>query len=323
MKKIKMIFGILLLALPIGAGWSDAQVADRIVAVVNNDLVTLSEFNAAFEPFRQRILSTEPGPNAAQMLEQSRRELLDRMISELLIEQEARRSGIAVKDEEVMAVVRDHLGRRNLTLEAFQRELSKEGMTLEEYRKGIKDQLIRMKLVRRDVRAKVIITPEEIGRYYEKYRHEYEGEEEVRIRQILVPVPRDADSGAFTRLRREADEIRKRIGSGESFEAIAARYSVGAAAAQGGDLGFIGRGLMHSEVEEVAFKLGMDEISGVIESPVGFHIVKLVDRRGAGIKKLEVVQEEIRARIEEEKMEKKFEEWLINLRNKSYIDVRI
>ncbi len=322
MKKMRKIFWILFFLLPIGPGLSPAQVVDRIIAVVNSDVITLSEFNSAFEPFRLRIMRMELGQNTPQMLEQSRRELLDRMISELLIEQESRRSGIVVKDDEITAVVSEQLSRRNLTLNAFQKELSNEGMTMEEYRKGIRDQIVKMKLVRRDVRTKVIITQEEIGRYYEKHRHEYEGEEEVRIRQILVMVPRTADSGLISRLRREADEIRSRIIRGESFEGIAARYSVGAAAAGGGDLGFIGRGVMHPEVEEEAFKLAMDEISSVIESPVGFHIIKLVDRRGAGIKNLEVVKEEIRARIEEEKMEKKFEEWLMNLRNKSYIDVR-
>ncbi len=323
MKKTGKIFWILLFLLVSSGAFSQAQVVDRIIAVINNDVITLSEFNAAFEPLRVRMMNMEKGQNTAQMLEQSRRELLERMISERLIEQESRRSGIAVKDDEVTAVVNDQLSRRRLTLDALQRELSKEGMTLEEYRKGIKDQLVKMKLVRRDVRAKVIVTPEEIGRYYEKYRQEYEGEEEVRIRQILIPLPRSADSRLISRLRQEAQEIRNRIRRGESFEAIAARSSAGAAAAQGGDLGFIGRGIMHPEVEEVAFKLAMDETSDVIESAVGFHIIKLVDRRGAGIKSLDVVQEEIRARIEEEKLEKKFEEWLINLRNKSYIDVRM
>ncbi|MDZ4165315.1 MAG: peptidylprolyl isomerase [Smithellaceae bacterium] len=323
MKKIQIIMGTLFFALLVMAASATGQVVDRILAFVNGDIITLSEYNRVFEPYRQRIAAQEGGQNPSGALEGARQELLERMINELLIEQEARRSGISVKDDEVMAVLTDQLSRRNVTLESFVKDLAREGASLEEYKKNIKDQLIRMKLIRRDVRAKVIITPEEIGRYYEKHRAEYEGAEAVRIRQIMIPVPREANSEMIARLKREAQEIQKRILDGEPFEAMAARYAVGAAAATGGDLGFIERGLVYPEVENVAFGLARDQVSGVIESPAGFHIIKLVDRRGAGIKDLESVREEIKARIEEAKLEKRFEEWLTNLRKKSYVDVRM
>ena len=104
---------------------------------------------------------------------------------------------------------------------------------------------------------------------------------------------------------------------------VAAQLAQGHAAATAGDLGFLERGSMLPAVESVAFSLKKDEISNVIESPVGLHIIQAVDRRGAGIKPIETVREEIKAKLEEEKIDKKYEEWIKELRKKSLIEIRL
>ncbi|MHB8772259.1 MAG: peptidylprolyl isomerase, partial [Syntrophales bacterium] len=91
----------------------------------------------------------------------------------------------------------------------------------------------------------------------------------------------------------------------------------------GGDVGFVEKGMMLPEVEDVAFSLPLNQISPVIESPVGFHIVRVIDRRGEGLKSIESVRDEIREKLEMEKVEKKFEEWLAALRGKSHIEIKL
>jgi parvulin-like peptidyl-prolyl isomerase len=302
---------------------SAAQIADRIIAVVNRDVITLTELNESFAPLRERIMKGNPGPAAAALLEQARREHLDKKINDLLIEQAARASGISVREEEITAVITDMLTRRRMTQEALTQELAREGTSMEEYRQSIRDHLIRMKLIRREVRAKIIITPEEIGRFYEKYRHEYEGELEVRLAQILLPFPGGTDARLEALLREDALEIRRRVAAGESLENFAARHSRSGVVPIIQDIGFVGRGIMHRDLEEAAFALGHNEVSDIIHTPRGLHLLRVLDRRGGGTKPLEVIREELRQRLEEEKLEKLFDEWIQTLRNRAFIDIRI
>lgn len=302
---------------------AQAGVADRVVAVVNDEVITLSELNGAFEPYRAKLEAAYEGQERDKALTEARVTLLNQMIDALLMQQESRKTGIVVREEEVTDAIKDLLARRNISQEDLRKGLAKEGSTLEAYRKDIRDQLMRLKLIRRDIKSRVAVTDEEIGEYYRKHREDYEGNESVRIKQIFLPLPKEEDQAVREKLRADAGEIHRRLMNGEPFDQLSAKYSEGPAAATGGDIGYIGRGMIIPEVEEVAFMLALQQISGVIESSVGFHILQVIDRRGAGIKGIESVREEIREKIDREKMGKKFEEWLEALRKKSNIGIKL
>lgn len=302
---------------------AQAAVRDRIVAIVNDQAITLSELNEAFEPLQARLAGAYSGQSRERAEADHKGMLLNRMIDNLLMEQEARKAGVTVRDEEVNAAINDILERRKLTQEDLVKGLQQEGATLAAYRKEMRDQLMRVRLIRQSLQAKVAVTDEEIGAYYLKHREEYEGKESVRLRQIVLPLPRGADDAVKARLRDEAAQIHRRLLAGEPFAELSAKHSQGPAAATGGDVGFVERGVILSEVEAVAFDLPVNQISGVIESSVGFHIVQVLDRRGAGLKNIEAVREEIREKIDQQKMEKKFEEWLVELRKKAHIEIKL
>ena len=298
-----------------------AEVVDRIVAVVNDEIIILSDLNGAFEPYRKRIEEAYRGPDKEQILSDSRKAFLNRLIDTSLIVQEAKKNGISVKDEEVMAAIKDILSQRNTTLEDFSKGLAAEGMTLATYKKDISEQMIRMRLVRREIKSKVMVTDEEIGEAYLKNRANYEGKAAVRIKQILLAFPAGANKETKEKIRKEAEEVERRLKSGESFDLLAANYSPGTAG--GGDLGFIEKGTALPEVETAAFGLKKGEVSGVIQSRTGFHIIMVVDKKGGGLKPIEEVREEIYNKIEEQKLEKKFVEWLDALRKKSHIEIKL
>ena len=302
---------------------AQAGVADRIVAVVNDEVITLSELNNAFEPYRERFTANYQGPDREKALGETKTTLLNRMIDNLLMEQESRKTGITVRSEEVTDAIKDMQKQQKISPDEFRKTLQREGMTLDAYRKDIGDQLVRLKLIRRDIKSKVAVTDEEIGEYYRKHREDYDGKEAVRIKQILLLLPKEENPAAKEKLRADADAIHKRLLNGEPFELLSAKFSQGPAAAEGGDIGYIEKGMIHSEVEDAAFSLPLNQISGVIESPVGFHIIQVVDRRGAGLKAIENVREEIRDKIDREKMEKKFGEWMVELRKKSHIEIKL
>lgn len=316
-----VILAVLLISAPAAAG-----VADRIVAVVNGEVITLSELHRAFAPYAAHIEANYKGPDKEAFLKQGEAAFLQRMIDQILIEQEAKKPGVgiaAVKDEEVMGMVKDMLAKNRLTMQDYLKKLAEEGKTLESAKQEIRGQMLRMRLLRREVQSRILVTDEEIGEYYDKHREDYEGREAVHIRQIFLPVPAGADSGARDRVRAEANQLRERILKGERFEVMAARYSRGPAASEGGDIGFVERGVMMPEVEKAAFSLPVGEVSEVLETEAGFLLLVVVDKKGAGLKPLPVVRDEIKAKIEDEKVNKKYDEWMAELRKKSFIDIRL
>ena len=297
-----------------------AEIVDRIVAFVNDEVITLFELNSAFETYRKRIEESYRGPDKAKVITEAKVTVLNRLIDNNLMEQEAKKAGIVVKDEEVMETIKGILDRRNIKIEDFAKTLVREGSSFDAYKKEIRDQMTRMRLIRRELRPKVMVSEDEIGEYYRKHREDYEGREAVRIKQIFIPFPKECDLEMKAKLKADAEMIRAQINTVESFDLIAAAYSTGLV---GSDTGFVERGLMLPPVEEVAFRLGKDEISDLIESSMGFHIIMVVDRRGGGIKPLESVREEIREKIEEEKMDKKYVEWMGELREKSHVEIKL
>jgi len=308
----------MLLSLPVYAG-----VVDKIVAVINDEIITLYDLNAAFEPYLKNIENTYKGQDKEDLIQQTKETFLQRLVDNVLIEQEAKRTGIIVKEEDVMGVIQDTLTRQNLSMQNFLNNLAAEGSSIESVKKDIRSQLVRTRLLRREVKDKIIVSDSEIGAYYNEHREEYEGKESVRMKQLLLPFSSEADKNEKAKLRNEALRLRERIIKGESFDSLVAKYSKGPAASHGGDVGFIEKGTIIPEVEAAAFKLPVNEVSNVIESSVGFHLIKVVDKKGAGLKPVTVVREEIKAKLEEERLDKKFGEWISSVRARSHIEIKL
>jgi len=317
---VLIVWGLMLLSIPVGA-----DIVDKIVAVVNEDVITLSGFNAAFEPYRKNIEENYQGKDKEAVIRQGKEAFLQRLIDNMLIEQEAKKTGvgIVIKDEEVMEVIKDMLVKRKTSMDAFLKSLDREGNSLESVKRDIRNQIMRMRLLRREIKAKIVVSDEEIGEYYNKNRQNYEGKEAVRIKQILLLLPPKANKTMRMKVKDQTNNLRKRIKNGEPFELLAVKYSQGPEAKQGGEVGFIERGVIIPEVESIAFSLLVGQVSEVIESSLGFHIVMVVDKRGAGLKPIATAREEIKAKIEDEKLDKRYEEWITSIRKKSYIEIRL
>lgn len=323
MKKILGLLFLISMSVLVPTYTAHAVIIDRIVAIVNGDVITLSELSTALEPVKKRIEASARPVEREKILADAKKMVLDRLIENLLIDQEAKKSGIIVKDEEVRDAIQDFVSRRNISIDDLIKDLGKEGISFEDYKKEVKDHLLKMKLLRREVRSRITVSDEEIGNYYHKHREEYEGKEAVRIKQIVLLLPRNHDESTKKMLREKIESIHTSLKKGESFDLLAARYSQGPASQTGGDIGFVERGLMLPEVEKVAFSLPKGKISDIIESPVGYHIIMVIDRKGAGLKPISEVRDEIIRKIEEEKIEKKYEEWISELRRKSHIEIKL
>jgi len=321
--KVLKIFIVIFVFSILPASSSSANVVDRIVAVVNDDIITLSELNRDIEAFIKRIEKTSEVADRESVAKQLRMTVLRELINQKLIEQEAKKLGIVASDKDIDEAIRNIIAQKKISIKALQEAIAREGGAFDEYKEEIRRHLTKMNLLGREIKNKVTVSREEIGNYYREHRDDYEGKEAVRINQILIIVPRDSNAEVKKERRILAGETLKRLKSGESFRLLAVEVSQGPAAKAGGDLGYIEKGMMLPGVDEVAFALEKGEISEIIESPIGFHIIQVIDKRGAGIKPIESVREEIIGKIGSVKVEKKFQEWLKKQREKSLIEIRL
>jgi peptidyl-prolyl cis-trans isomerase SurA len=302
---------------------ANGEIADRIVAFINDEVITLMELNNALDVYRKQVEVSYKGPDIEKIMADAKPIMLKKMIEQNLVDQEARKSGIVVKDEEVLENINGFLESKKMKMDDLLTSLAGEGTTFDGYKKVVRDQLVRTRLIRREIRAKISVSEEEIGSYYQQHRNDYEGKEAVRIRQILLTFPKNIDGTAKAKLRAEMATIHKRLKDGDAFEVLALNHSKELAAAAGGDLGFIEKGMILPIVENIAFNLKVGQTSDIIESTIGFHIIKVIDKRGAGLKPLADVQAEIRGKLEDGKMDKKYEQWLQELRMKYHIEIKL
>lgn len=311
------VFMLLVFASPL-----QAVIVDRIVAIVNDTLITQSDLNSAFEPIRKKIEAQTTGEERESTLKKAQEGMLNRMIDDILIEQESLRLGIKITDEEITGTIQNILAQKNLTMNDFEKILDKEGMSLEGYKKEVKQQMTRSRVIRRELRTAISVTDEEIGEYYTQHRAEYEGQQAVRIKQIVLLFPEKIDNDGKQKMKADMEEILKRLKTGEPFEKLASQFSQGPTAKQGGDIGFVEKGVMTPEIEQVAFSLEPGQMSDVIESSTGFSIITVTDKRGEGTRMAESVRDEIKDKLLDAKMDKKIEEWINDLRKKAHISIK-
>ncbi|MEA3486110.1 MAG: peptidyl-prolyl cis-trans isomerase [Thermodesulfobacteriota bacterium] len=301
----------------------NADFEDRIVAIVNDEVITLSELDITLQSFMKRVEKIPQGAQREKIVAQARGAAMDKLINDMLLEQKAAKLGIIVTDKDVDKILKNILEEKHMSVEKFREALAREGSVLVEYKGEIRRNIISGRIIEKEIRSGITISEEEVGAYYSKHRDDYEGKEAARIQQILFVKPKDCDDSIRKELRVKAEETLKRLKNGESFGVLVGMYSQGPAAKSGGDLGFVEKGMMFPEVDTAVSGLKKGESSEVIESPVGFHIIRVIDRRGAGIKPVEEVREEIIRNIGNEKITKKFQEWLKELREKSLVEIKL
>lgn len=309
---------LLFIAVPV----SQAEIVDRIVAVVNDDVITQYELDSTVDIILKRYDRNMSPENRERLAGDARKALIERLINDLLLRQEAKRLGITVREEEVTNAIQENLKRRNMTLDETQQALAKEGTSLDRYREATRNDLIKSRIMQREIRQRVSVTNEEIGAYYQEHRDEYEGKLRVRLQMILLPTPEGSEPQLKTEQRLKAEAFLKRIREGEPFEVVANEAREGQPQT-GGDIGYVEKGSMHPSIEEVAFSLEPGQVSNVIETPQGFAIIRALDRRGGGSLSVKATREDVEDRLYRMKMEKKFEEWLAERRQKAHIEIRL
>jgi len=273
--------------LPLSAPAQRIALVDRIVAVVDKEVVTLSELReqvAAAE--RQLRREGVPLPDAAIL----QRQVLERLVLLKAQLQLARDSGIRVDQVQVDRAIERIAEGNKLPLAAFRQALERDGVAFERFRDEVREQIILTRLREREVDDRIQVSESEIDLYLEERKNSPAEGLEYRIAHILVRVPEQASPERVDAARARAEKVRAEALTGGDYAKLAAGYSDGPDALKGGDLGWRERDRLPELFTEAVKTLAPGEVSEVLRSPAGFHVLKLLERRGAGGKGAPVTQ---------------------------------
>ena len=259
------------------AALRESDVLDRVVALVNEDVVLLSELLAE-ETKREELLAANNAP--VMPSNELRNQALERIIIRKLQLEEAAKLGITVDEEELLRSIATIAARNNLDIPGLEKALVAEGMSMESYREDLREQIILGRLKNREVMARIQITKAEVDNYLANAEQLPGGRSAFRLRHILISTPEGASSEEIAKVYAKSNKLVEELRQGADFSAMATRYSSGAQALQGGDLGWIESGKLPSLFTAELAVMERGDIAGPIQSASGFHIMKLEDYRG-------------------------------------------
>jgi peptidyl-prolyl cis-trans isomerase SurA len=292
---------LLLLASLAVAALARGEIIERVIARVNGDVVTLSEFEA------RQLAAVQQARIAPSEVERYLREnnarLLQEAIDDMLILQRGEELGIRLRPEYIAEVIEGIKKENNIADDAeLQRQLRREGMSVDEMKRNIERSIIRRQVLSRELEAKAQVGEAELLAEYEKNKAEYARRAGVRLQEIVV-----ADAGL-------AASLAARARAGEDFAGLAREHSTSATRAGGGDLGRLHRGEMNAELEKVAFSLPEGGVSDPIPFEGGYRIVRASERSEEQVAPFEEVKAQIAQRLGAERVEKLYTEYVQGLR---------
>jgi len=322
---MKTKLSVIALAVLVFSGVARAELVDKVVAVVNRDIITLSEVQQRAAPEMARLAGEKDQRKRGEARAQLMKEALDALIADKLIDAEVRELGLGVSASEVDEAMADVKKQNGITDPAqFEQLLAREGYTLKSYRDFLTKQISRSRLMQMRVATKVKITEEDLKAAYAQYS-KLEGEEfEVHARHILVTVDAKATPQQVEEARKKAEAIAAEARRpGMNFEALARARSEGPSKEDGGDLGFFRRGVMVPAFEQAAFSLKVGEVSNPIRTNFGWHVLKVEERRAIGVTSYEEMRSKLELQLRQQKTEKFVDQYVQELRKKAVVEVKI
>ncbi len=291
------------------------ELVEKIVARVNDRLITNSEFQKRFEVF---IASPQAGNNPLE----ARRKLLNELIQEKLLEERAKELSVQATDEEVESAVERVKRQYNLATDAeFEAALRSSNLTRDDLKRQMRNTITLQKVVGRDISSKLDLTDDALRLEYERRKDQlYKVPEQAQVAEIVIRYDaNDASARAAAATRME--EARAKIAAGTPFADVAKEYSEGNARQRGGALGTVSKGELVTALDEAVFSDPPQELTPPVLLSSSIHIFHVTDRKPAGYRPFAEVKEDLRARIADDVYDKKYAEYIAKLRREAFIKI--
>jgi peptidyl-prolyl cis-trans isomerase SurA len=295
-----------------------------IVARVNNDVITLSDYQKAEQQLRDEVAHDCQGCPQDQIdakFKEQQKDLLRGMIDQSLMVQRAKDMGISVESD--VAKRLDEVRQQNglATLDDLKKGVEASGLNWEDYKTTIRNGLLQKELVRREVGSHVDISSDEVKQYYEAHQQDFTLPERVVLSEISLTTEGKSPE-EFAAVRSKEEGLRTSVLNGDDFSQVARLYSQGSTAKDGGGLGTFKRGELSPQIEAVVFQMSKGQISDVIQTRTGFEILKVEDHLQSELQPMDKVEPDIRNTIHAQKMQPLIRDYLAELREQSYIIVK-
>ena len=300
------------------------RVVEEIIVRVNNDIITLSDYEKAGAAMRQEIAQDCPTCTPAQVdqtFQERQKSLLRDLIDQSLLVQRAKDMGISVETELVKRL--DTIRQQNNlpSMEALEKAVESSGIGWEEYKTQLRNGLLTQEVIHREVGSRINIGNDEVKKYYDEHQSEFNRPEQVYLSEILISTEGKSPE-EIPALEKKANDLLARVKKGEDFAELAKRHSDGSTAKQGGELGTFEPGQLSKELELVVFKMNRGDVTDVIRTKSGFEILRVDEHYKAGLQPLDKVQNEIVNRLYSQRMQPELRSYLAELREESYLLIK-
>ena len=315
MRKRTSVFALVGLAAVLSL--APGQVVEEIVAVVNDDVITLSQYKEQYDSTIQQMRAAFQGEEYEKQLAMLKKEMLNMMITDLLLMQQAKEKNLNV-GEQLKAAVENIKKENNIASDDdMKRALRQQGMDYDQWLRQLEDNMLKQGVIYSEVDRSIVLDDSEIVGYYKLHPQEFTEPEEYKIRAVYL----STEGKAPAALEEMKNEIGGKVKAGEPFNVLAKEYSDGPAKESEGDLGTFKKGELDKALELAVSKLKTGETSGWVETKNGWYLLKLEEKKDSRLMTFEEVKKNVEERLYTQKKDKKLEEYLKGLREKSYVKI--
>ena len=319
MFKVNRVGMMIIVCILLLSGRTNASVLlDRVVAVVNQEVITWSELYKTMEADASPAVKELQKDEQRRIYKKNEAAFLETLINVRLQLQEAGHVGIRVSDGELQEAIDGIKKKYAMSESAFSESLKGEGFSYDEYKKRLREQIIISKLVNIQIRNKIVITDEDIKKFVAENKKVMENTESYKISQILLKKQKDVEN---SKIEEKAGDLLKKLEQGESFADLARQYSDDPSSNAGGELGFLKKSELNNDFLDVISKMQPGDISKPFWTASGLHIIKLESR--TEVKGKDEMHEEARGMLTNKIFTEKYNAWIKSLREKSFIEVRL
>ena len=319
------------------------QTVEEIIARVNNQIITQSEYTRSRDQLKEEV-KQQDAANADKLYTDREKDVLRDLIDQQLLLEKGKDLSINGDTDLIKKLDQMRKDMKLETMEDLEKAASSQGISYEDFKQNMRNQIITQKVIGEEVGTHMSISKDDEQKFYDTHKSEMEQPEAIRLSEILVapakpqpstpataPIPTGqppanetaaSEADALTAAEAKANDLLKQIRGGATFEDIAKKYSEGASAAQGGELGVFKRGMLAKELEDKTFAMKSGEVSDVIRTKQGFVILKVTEHQEAGIPPLKTVEPKIMDALYYERLQPALRAYLTKLREEAYIDIK-
>ncbi len=299
-----------------------STVIDGIAIVVNKDAILVSQINEAMMPLMQEYRTKYSGEELKKKIDELRQTVIDQAIETKLILQVAKAQNIKADEKDIDARV-EVVKKRFPSEDVFLQALTTKGLTIREYRDQVAEQVLVQTTIKQVLGPEIRVSDNEIQDYYDKHPDEFITEPQIQLAQIFLKIPSGSTLEEVEQLRQKAEQLHILIEDGVDFSELARKYSEGPYRDKGGMVGLVGAKDILPELKDIAFGLKAGEVSPVIQTNYGLHILKAIEIMPARKITLKEATPNIEERLNDTKRNEKYKTWVKKLRQDAFIDVKI